>query len=117
MTWEPELEEMKRREALALRMGGEERVADQHARGKLTIRERIDALVDEGSFHERGRLAGIGGYDEQGELVEFHPASHVMGLARIDGRRVVVGGGDYTARPPSGSDGTRTYHTRAVTTA
>ncbi len=114
MTWEPELQEMKRREALALRMGGEERVADQHARGKLTIRERIDALVDEGSFHERGRLAGIGGYDEKGELVDFHPASYVMGLARIDGRRVVVGGGDYTARPPSGSDGTRTYRTRGV---
>lgn len=57
MTWQPEVEELERRRQLALQMGGEERVENQHERGKLTIRERIDALVDAGSFRERGLLA------------------------------------------------------------
>ena len=43
MTWEPELEELRRRRALAHELGGEERVARQRAAGKLTVRERIDA--------------------------------------------------------------------------
>ncbi len=107
MTWEPEIEEMKRRTELALRMGGEERIKDQHDRGKLTIRERIDGLIDPDSFKERGLFAGTGEYDESGQLTGFHPSGYVMGQARIGGRRVVVGGGDYTARPPSGSAGVR----------
>jgi acetyl-CoA carboxylase carboxyltransferase component len=40
MSWEPELEELRRREELARRMGGPERVARQHASGRLTVRER-----------------------------------------------------------------------------
>src|SRR5688572_13311541 len=56
MTWEPELEELRRREELARSMGGEERVARQHASGRLTVRERIERLVDTGSFHETGAL-------------------------------------------------------------
>ena len=46
VTWEPELEELRRREELARRMGGEERVARQHASGRLTVRERIERLFD-----------------------------------------------------------------------
>ena len=60
MGWEPELEELRRREELARRMGGEERVARQHASGRLTVRERIERLFDKGSFHETGALAGRG---------------------------------------------------------
>ena len=52
--WDPELAELGEREALAERMGGEEKVARQHERGKMDVRQRIDALVDEGSFHEIG---------------------------------------------------------------
>ncbi|MDA0366084.1 MAG: methylmalonyl-CoA carboxyltransferase [Chloroflexi bacterium] len=114
MVWEPEMQEFARRRELAHRQGGEQRVADQHGRGKLTVRERVEALLDPGSFRERGELSGTGAYDEQGELAEFYPASYVMGLGRIDGRRVVVGGGDLTARPPSGSAGVRTYSGRAA---
>ena len=58
MTWQPEIEELERRRELALRMGGPERVQEQHDRGKLTIRERIDAFCDPGSFRERGVIAG-----------------------------------------------------------
>ena len=41
MVWQPEVEELARRRALAHEMGGAERVGRQHAQGKLTVRERI----------------------------------------------------------------------------
>ncbi|HKG17613.1 MAG TPA: carboxyl transferase domain-containing protein, partial [Solirubrobacteraceae bacterium] len=97
MTWEPELEELRRREALARGMGGPERVARQHASGRLTVRERIERLLDAGSFHESGALAGVGRY-ENGELTDFTPANMVVGSGRIEGRRVVVEGDDFTVR-------------------
>lgn len=104
MTWEPEVEEIAKRRELAYRMGGEERVAEQHARGKLTIRERIATLVDEGSFRERGVLGGHGDY-EGNELTAFMPKRTVFGLAKIDGRPVALSGEDFTARPASGGSG------------
>ena len=98
MSWEPELEELRRREELARRMGGEERVARQHASGRLTVRERIERLFDTGSFHETGALAGRGSYDEHGELSDFVPANTVVGQGRLDGRRAAVQGDDFTIR-------------------
>ena len=98
MSWEPELEELRRREELARRMGGEERVARQHASGRLTVRERIERLFDAGSFHETGALAGRGSYDEHGELSDFVPANTVVGQGRLDGRRAAVQGDDFTIR-------------------
>ena len=68
-----------------------------HDLGRLTVRERIDALVDGGSFQERGVLAGRAEY-EDGELTGLRPANYVMGLAKIGGRSVVVGGDDFTVR-------------------
>ena len=101
MVWQPEIEELARRRELAHRMGGRERIARQHAQGKLTVRERIDGLVDPGSFHEIGELAGDGEY-EDGKLVRFTPRASLLGLAEIDGRPVVVGGSDFTIRGGSG---------------
>jgi acetyl-CoA carboxylase carboxyltransferase component len=98
VTWEPELEELRRREELARRMGGEEKVRRQHENGRLTVRERIDALFDPGSFHEIGAIAGSGVYGDDGALVDFTPANFVGGTGRIDGRKVVVGGDDFTVR-------------------
>ncbi|HET9490019.1 MAG TPA: carboxyl transferase domain-containing protein [Methylomirabilota bacterium] len=98
MTWDPELEELKRREALAERLGGPERVARQHAAGRLTIRERIARLVDPGSFHEIGKIAGRATYDERNDLVDLTPSNFVFGRGRIDTRPVVVGGDDFTVR-------------------
>ena len=98
MTWKPELEELRRREALARAMGGEERVARQHERGKLTVRERIERLFDPGTFRETGALAGSATYDADGELTGFTPANMVVGQGRIDGRRAVVQGDDFTVR-------------------
>src|SRR5215510_248061 len=78
-------------------MGGRANVARQHDSGKLTVRERIERLVDKGSFHEIGALAGKAIYTN-GQLTEFTPSNYVVGVARVDGRRVVVGGDDFTVR-------------------
>jgi acetyl-CoA carboxylase carboxyltransferase component len=96
--WDAELEELERRRELAARMGGEERVARQHAAGRLTVRERIERLVDKESFAEVGGLTGSASYDDEGGLAEFTPTNFVTGRARIDGRRVVVAADDFTVR-------------------
>src|SRR5213079_1174256 len=98
MSWEPELEELRRREELAKKMGGEERVARQHASGRLTVRERVERLFDPGSFHETGALAGRATYGDDGQITAFLPANMVVGRGRIDGRGAVVQGDDFTVR-------------------
>jgi acetyl-CoA carboxylase carboxyltransferase component len=98
VSWKPELDEIARREALARRMGGEERVARHRAAGRLPVRERIERLLDAGSFHESGALAGRAEYGPDGALEGFTPSNFVCGRGRIDGRPVVVGGDDFTVR-------------------
>ncbi|MBV8698640.1 MAG: methylmalonyl-CoA carboxyltransferase [Bradyrhizobium sp.] len=98
MNWKVELDELARREAFAREMGGVEKVKRQRDQGRLTVRERIDALVDSNSFHEIGAVSGTGEYDEHGELTQLTPANCVFGRARIDGRTVVVVGDDFTVR-------------------
>src|SRR6202051_2980385 len=79
-------------------MGGAEKVERHHGQGKLTVRERIDALLDGGTFHEVGALTGRATYDDDGNLVDVTPANFDMGRGRIDERPVVVGGDDFTVR-------------------
>ena len=98
MSWQDEIDEIKRREALAQEMGGDERIQRQHDNGRLTVRERIDALVDAGSFHEIGALAGKAEYSEDGKMQSFTPSNFVLGTAKVNGRRVVLGGDDFTVR-------------------
>lgn len=97
MTWQKEVEEIERRRELARRMGGDERVARHHEAGRLTVRERIGKLLDPGTFHETGALAGRAEY-EGDQLTNFTPSNFVMGRAKIGGRTVVVGGDDFTVR-------------------
>jgi acetyl-CoA carboxylase carboxyltransferase component len=97
MTWKPEVEELRRREGLAAGLGGPERVKRQHDAGRLTVRERIDRLVDPESFHETGALAGVPTY-EAGRLTAIRPSNFVCGTGRIAGRRVAIGGDDFTVR-------------------
>src|SRR5437764_14864117 len=78
-------------------MGGEERVERQHTSGRLTVRERIDRLFDACTFRETGAIAGQATY-EDGELADFLPANMVVGQGRVNGRRVVVQGDDFTVR-------------------
>jgi acetyl-CoA carboxylase carboxyltransferase component len=98
MSWKPELEELARRGELARRMGGEERLARARAAGRLDVRERIARLLDPGSFHETGLLAGRGEYDGEGRLTGLTPSNFVCGRGLIEGRPVVVGADDFSVR-------------------
>ena len=102
MSWVPELEELRRREALARDAASHpdrsSRVERQHAAGKLTVHERIERLLDPGTFHEVGALAGVAGYGEDGELETFMPANMVVGQGEADGRGLVVQADDFTIR-------------------
>ena len=97
MSWQDEIDELERRRALARRMGGPENVERQHKAGRLTVRERIDQLLDPDSFQETGGLAGKATYAD-GKLESFLPANSVLGTGRIGGRRAVVCGDDFTVR-------------------
>ena len=78
MSWEEEIRELRKREQLAYQMGGAEKVARQHEFNKLTIRERIAAISDSGSFQEIGTLAGVGQYDDDGNLNQFTPSNFCL---------------------------------------
>ncbi|MEE4200703.1 acyl-CoA carboxylase subunit beta [Erythrobacter sp.] len=98
MTWQKELEELRRREALAEEMGGPDKVARQHSRGKMDARARLDAICDPGSFREIGKIAGKGHYDDNGDLTGVTPAPFLFGKATINGRPVVATADDFTIR-------------------
>ncbi|WP_188612581.1 acyl-CoA carboxylase subunit beta [Chelatococcus reniformis] len=98
MNWQPEIDELRRREGMAREMGGPDKVRRQHEGGRLTIRERIDRLADRGSFHETGAIAGKADYDANNDLEAFTPSNCVFGRAKVDGRPVVVVGDDFTVR-------------------
>jgi len=98
MSWKPELDEIARRKALAYKMGGEERVARHVAAGRLPVRERVERLLDDGSFREIGSLAGKVVYNDDGQIESYTPSNFVTGRGTIDGRRVVIGCDDFTVR-------------------
>ncbi|HME70202.1 MAG TPA: carboxyl transferase domain-containing protein, partial [Myxococcota bacterium] len=83
------VEDLEKRKVDALAMGGPERVARQHARGKLTARERIDLLFDPGTFEEFGILGKQPGVRSPADAV-------VTGFGKIDGRSVGVASYDFT---------------------
>ena len=98
MSWKKEIEELKKRENLAEKMGGEEKLQRQKDNKRLNVRERIKLLLDKNSFHEIGKIAGKAKYDENGNLKDFTPSNFIMGRGKIDKRNVVVGGDDFTVR-------------------
>ena len=101
-TWAPLLRDVATMQALAhkrLAPGSEDPgVVRQRSRGKLTCRERIDLLLDDGSFREVGSIAGFASYDEYGTITDFTPANHVGGWGKIQGRGTVVCADDFTSR-------------------
>jgi acetyl-CoA carboxylase carboxyltransferase component/biotin carboxyl carrier protein len=100
--WAPMLEQVKALQAIAHARFADSStdpgVVRQRSRGKLTCRERIDLLLDDGSFREVGSLAGFASYDEDGQVADFTPANHVGGWGSVDGRRTVVCADDFTSR-------------------
>jgi methylmalonyl-CoA decarboxylase subunit alpha len=88
--WGPALEEIERRKAQALSMGGEARLTRQRKRGRLNARERIARLFDPGSFSEIGQLVGT---------TEDPPVpgdALVAGSGLINGRPALAGAEDVT---------------------
>jgi acetyl-CoA carboxylase carboxyltransferase component len=98
MNWEDKIDELKRRRESARRLGGDQAVAYQHKLGKLTVRERIEKLLDRGSFSELGMTAGSASYDESGNLKSLVPSNAVIGKGRLGGRKVVISADDFTIR-------------------
>ena len=98
MSWKKDIKELKRRERLAEKMGGKEKLKRQKDNKRLNVRERIDLLLDKNSFHEIGKIAGKAEYDKEGNLQKFTPTNFVMGRGDINGRKVVVGADDFTVR-------------------
>ena len=96
MSWERAIADIEYIRGLAEEMGGAERIARQHAGGRSTVRERIAAFLDPGSFVEAGPLVGAATYDEDGNLRSFTPGAYVMGLGEIGGRPIAIGGDDFT---------------------
>src|SRR5918999_3641350 len=76
--------------------GGEEKIERQHAQDKLTARERLDLLIDEGTFTELGIHAGIH-HAVRGLEDKEAPADGVItGYGKVDGRLVAVAAYDFT---------------------
>lgn len=87
------LNELRARAALG---GGAQRIADQHAKGKLTARERIELLLDPGSFEEVGMLVTHRSSDFGLEAQRIPGDGVITGYGMIDGRRVAVFSQDFT---------------------
>ena len=84
-----QLEDLQNRKAEALAGGGEKRIEAQHERGKLTARERIEILLDEGTFEELDPLV-------KPRNVERGPEAVVTGWGHVDGRPVYLFSYDFT---------------------
>lgn len=98
MSWKDEIEQLRKRQALARGMGGEEKLKRQREAGRLNVRERIDLLLDAHSFNEVGSITGTAQHDDNGTLTGFTPANCVFGRGKIDGRTIAVVADDFTVR-------------------
>ena len=87
---------LRSKQARALAGGGEERIRLQHEKGKLTARERIELLLDEGSFEEIGMLVEHRSTDFGMEDQKFPGDGVVTGYGTIFGRLVYVYAQDFT---------------------
>ena len=90
-TKKKQLDTLKERRRKAAEMGGGERVARQKESGKLTARERIDALLDKGTFREMGMFARSRG------ATDVTADGVITGYGNIDGKRVYIYSQDFTS--------------------
>src|SRR5512141_3086904 len=92
--WGPLVGDLAERRARALEMGGADRVARQRELGKLTVRERLDLLLDPGSWVEYGLLAD---HMDAGLGDRYLAADGaITGIGEIEGRPVAVAAYDFT---------------------
>lgn len=93
------LRELAERSERAVQMGGADRIERQRRKGRMTARERIERLVDAGSFEEHGLLA----HSDLPAMADKTPADgKVTGFAAVDGRTVLVAADDVTVLAGAG---------------
>jgi len=90
------LKDLRERKSAALLGGGKQRIDDQHKKGKLTARERVELLIDEGTFEEIGMLVQHRSYDFGMETQKYLGDGVITGHGRINGREVFVYSQDFT---------------------
>ena len=90
------IEELHKRKKDALLGGGEQRIADQHKKGKLTARERLDLLIDKGTFEEIGMLVTHRSFDFGLENQKIPGDGVITGHGKINGREVFAYSQDFT---------------------
>ena len=90
MSWKKEVKEISLRKKLALQQGGKEAIEIQHAKGRLTFRERIDLLLDKNSFEEVGKISGGIEHNDDGSIESFTPANFILGFGEINKRKVCL---------------------------
>jgi len=96
MTVDKKLEDLKGKTKLAEIGGGKPRIERQHQAGKLTARERINLLLDEGSFQEMDKLVVHQSHDFGMEKKRIYGDGVVTGYGTIDGRNVFIFAQDFT---------------------
>ena len=96
MTMQDKLDLLSRRRAESELGGGEARLKAQHEKGKLSARERLDLLLDEGSFVELDRFVVHRSTDFGLETQKFYGDGVITGYGKIDGRLVYVFSQDFT---------------------
>ena len=96
MTLEHKVEELKKRNQLAEDGGGAKRRERQHKEGKMSARERIEFLLDEGTFEETDKLVTHRCTDFGMEEQKIYGDGFVTGYGRIEGRLVYVFAQDFT---------------------
>ena len=89
------LDDLRKRKGEALSAGSERSVQRQHDKGKMLARERIDYLLDEGSFHELDMLARHRAHEAGLELRPYTDGV-ITGWGTVDGRKVFVFSQDFT---------------------
>ena len=107
------VEELKQKKTQALEMGGKEKIAARRARGQLTARERIEKLLDPGSFFEIGLLNHS---DIPGMEGKTAADGKIVGFGELDGRPVTVRANDHTVLAGAGGR-TASKKYRSVTQA
>src|SRR2546427_11365119 len=96
MDLEQKLEEMKKRDHLAEEGGGAQRRERQHKEGKMYARERIEFLLDEGTFEGNDKLVTHRSNDFGMQEQKYYGDGFIRGYGRIEGRLVVVFAHDFT---------------------
>src|SRR5438046_9284272 len=90
MSLEQKLQELKKRDRLAEDGGGAQRRERQHKEGKMSARERIDFLLDEGTFEETDKLVTHRSNDFGMAEQKYYGDGFITGYGRIEGRLVFV---------------------------